>query len=127
MATQIKIISATRSETDGSLTVPIEIRINIPAPLQVLANKKEIAESYASTYGITKVDADYIYFNKVCTFESGTTQAQMELQLETIGDNYVTALTAFALLPTDELIGKTYDGNTWSYIPPTPPTPTPTP
>ena len=125
MATQIKIISTSRSETDGSLTVPIEIRINIPLQLQVLPNKKEIAESYVSAYGISKVDADYIYFNKVCTFEAGTTQTQMEAQLETIGDNYVNALTAFALQPTDNLIGMTYDGTTWTYIPPTPTPPTP--
>jgi hypothetical protein len=122
MATIIKIKNTQRF--NGYMEVTIELRLDIPTVLNTLPNKKEIAESYAGIYGIDKVDNGYIFFVKVCTFEDGTSNALMQSTFDAIATNYENALSAFALQPFDDMIGKTYDGNTWSYIPPPiPPTP----
>lgn len=110
----IKILSTNR--LNGYFEVAIEIRIDIPQVLTGLPNKKEIAESYKAQYGIDRVDGNYIYFTKLCTFQDGTPISTIQGTFDTIATTYSQGMQAFALQPFDELIGKTYDGTNWVYI-----------
>lgn len=114
--TQIKITNTQRFP--GYIEVTTELRLDIPAVLNTLPNKKEIADSYRTVYGIERVDNGHIYFLKTFTFENGTTIGAMQTAFDAAAMYYENALSAFSLQPVDEMIGKVYDGLTWNYIAP---------
>ena len=112
--TQLKILS-TKSFSDYK-EVTVELRLDIPGVLNTLTNKKEIAESYKEQYGIERVDNGYIYFVKVFTIPDELSVEGVQAVFNASIQAYETALNAFTLLPTDDMIGKTYDGQNWTYI-----------
>jgi hypothetical protein len=124
MATQY-IITAQRF--NGYKELLVEIKADIPTNLAALPNKTEIAHSYMGKYPIAKVDGSSIYFNvKISQVADGATVAQIETLINTEIQQIEYVLSQFQLEDVDTIIGMTKVGTgSWTYIPPTPITPTP--
>lgn len=119
---QIKILSIKRGE--GYFEVSSQIRVPIPAILNALPNKVEIADSYKTEYGIDKVDGDDIIFLKTRSFTDDKTMAEVIGAFQFIRNEFITGFETFTPKPEDYYIGKAFDGTDWTYTPP-PITPTP--
>jgi len=113
---QIKILSIKRGE--GYFEVSSQIRVPIPAILNVLPNKVEIANSYKTEYGIDKVDGDDIIFLDTRSFNNTVTITEVISTLQYVRGNFVTGFDLFTPKPEDYYIGKSFDGTDWTYTPP---------
>lgn len=113
---QIKILSITRG--NGSFEVSTQIRIPIPAALNALPNKVEIADSYRVRYNIDKVIGDDIIFLETKSFTDDKTMADVIGTFQVVRNGLIVGFDAFTPRPEDYYIGKAFDGTDWTYTPP---------
>lgn len=105
----------------GYIHVNAKFILDLPAPLVGVPNIQTIAESYAQIFGIEKVENNKVYFSaKVHTdvFKPDGTGLVDEQYLQNLllaeYTIYEQRLSAFSLLPFDQIIGKSWDGASWS-------------
>lgn len=106
----VKIVSV--SKINGYNEALLEIKLPLPANLKDLKNKNEVAQTYQSQYGISKVVGNDVYFNKVLSFN---TKEELMTICKDILSKYQQDLNNFILADVDELIGMTYNGIEFIY------------
>ena len=106
----VKIVSV--SKINGYNEAQLEIKLPLPNNLKDLKNKNEIAQTYQSQYGISKVVGNDVYFNKTLGFN---TKEELIGTCKEILASYQKALDDFTLDAIDELTGMTYNGTEFIY------------
>lgn len=116
---------------DGVTEFQGEFRVPLPTSLQSILNAPQILESYKTVYNIVKLDtiANMVYavflgerkslgFFKVVNNVTTTTPCTANdyyTILEEQYNEFVNGLDNFQIMPSDEIIGKRFNGTTWDY------------
>ncbi len=105
----------------GYIHITAQFILDLPASLSGVANIQTIAESYSQLFGIEKVENGKVYFSgKVHTSvfkQDGVTLIDEDFVKDLLLNEYTIyeqRLSSFSLLPFDQIMGKSWDGVSWS-------------